>query len=120
MKQPAQVGERLQALAASPADQVLVATLAGEVVGSISLHALSLFHAGGGLGRITSLVVDERFRGRHIGSALIAAAQRWFDTAGCVKVEVTSSDHRSGAHRFYEGHGYVRDGQRFARQGGTT
>lgn len=112
---PAQIGDRLHALAASPSDRVLVATLDGDVVGSISLHALPLFHAGGCLGRITSMVVDERHCGRRVGSALIGAAQAWFDAAGCVKVEVTSADRRADAHRFYERHGFRRDGQRLSR-----
>jgi GNAT superfamily N-acetyltransferase len=110
------IDEKLRPLASSPADRLLVATLHGEVVGSISLHAIPLFHMAGCLGRITSLVVDERHRGAGIGSALLAAAECWFSTRGCVKVEVTSSDHRAGAHRFYQRHGYVRDGQRFAKQ----
>ena len=112
---PALVREKLQALAASPADRLLVAVLQGEVVGSISLHALPLFHMAGQLGRITSMVVDERHRGSGIGGALIGAAQQWFASAGCVKVEVTSSDRRLAAHRFYERHGFSRDGQRLAR-----
>jgi GNAT superfamily N-acetyltransferase len=112
---PAQVHERLLALSSSPADRVLVAELHGEVVGSISLHALPLFHVGGNLGRITSMVVDERYRSQRIGAALIAAAECWFASVGCVKLEVTSSDRRLDAHRFYERHGFARDGQRLAR-----
>lgn len=117
---PALVLRQLQALPHAAHDQVLVAALHGEVVGSISLHAVPMFHTGGFLGRITSLVVDERYRARGVGSALIWAAQRWFQAAGCAKLEVTSSDHRSGAHRFYEGHGFLRDGQRFARAFGAV
>ncbi|QBE62928.1 GNAT family N-acetyltransferase [Pseudoduganella lutea] len=112
---PGQVRARLEALASSPADRVLVAELQGEVVGCISLHALPLFHTAGHLGRITSMVVDERYRSEGIGAALIAAAERWFVSAGCVKLEVTSSDRRLDAHRFYERHGLSRDGQRLAR-----
>lgn len=115
---PAQVQERLLALSGSPADRVLVADLHGGVVGCISLHVLPLFHAGGKLGRITSLVVSECHRGQGIGAALITAAQRWFGSAGCVKVEVTSSDRRLDAHRFYGQHGFARDGQRLARNPG--
>ncbi|GGY03794.1 hypothetical protein GCM10007386_38240 [Pseudoduganella dura] len=69
----------------------------------------------GQLGRITSMVVDERHRGSGVGGALIGAAEQWFAAAGCVKVEVTSSDRRLDAHRFYERHGFLRDGQRLAR-----
>ncbi|AJW98590.1 acetyltransferase domain protein [Burkholderia gladioli] len=114
---PAQVQGRLEALAGSAADTVLVAAVGSEIAGCISLHALPLFHAEGRLGRITSLVVDQGRRSRGIGGALMAAAAAWFEAAGCVKTEVTSGDHRADAHRFYARHGYARDGQRLSRRG---
>jgi hypothetical protein len=42
----------------------------------------------------------------------MAVAHAWFRTQGCVRVEVTSGDHRADAHRFYARHGYARQGQR--------
>jgi GNAT superfamily N-acetyltransferase len=114
---PALILEKLQLLTPSPTDKIFVATVRDKIVGSISLHALPMFHAAGYLGRITSMVVDEHHQGDGIGSALIAAAENWFKTVGCVKLEVTSGDHRPTAHRFYAKHGFVRDGQRFAKKG---
>jgi GNAT superfamily N-acetyltransferase len=113
---PMQILARLQALGASAADGILVAAVGGEVVGVISLHALPLFHMAGALGRITALVVDQRHRSAGIGGALVIAAQHWFTAAGCVKLEVTSGDQRLDAHRFYQRHGFVRDGQRLTRK----
>jgi GNAT superfamily N-acetyltransferase len=112
---PALLGEKMVELAGSPSDRILVATLHDEVVGSISLHAIPMFHVAGKLGRITSLVVDERYRSAGIGKALLDAAEQWFESARCVKVEVTSADRRLDAHRFYERHGYARDGRRFTK-----
>jgi GNAT superfamily N-acetyltransferase len=112
---PALILEKLQSLIPSPSDKIFVATLHDKVVGSISLHALPLFHAAGYLGRVTSMVVDEHHQGVGIGSALIAAAEDWFETVGCVKLEVTSGDHRPDAHHFYAKHGFQRDGQRLAK-----
>lgn len=106
---------KLHAFETSPADKILVATIDDAVIGVIGLHAMPLFHQAGSMGRITSLVVDARHRGSGVGAALIAAAERWFTAAGCMKIEVTSADHRAGAHRFYERHGYRRDGQRFSK-----
>lgn len=88
----------------------------GRLVGCIGLHALALFHQAGKLGRITALVVEETERGSGVGHALMAAAHAWFEARGCEKFEVTSSDHRVAAHRFYARHGYARDGQRLARR----
>lgn len=112
---PAQVRDRLAALEHSTADLVLVATHDDDVTGCISLHILPLFHAAGGLGRITSLVVDGRWRGRRIGAALMDAASAWFVAQGCLKMEVTSGNRRVDAHRFYDAHGMARDSQRFSR-----
>ncbi|TDG02027.1 GNAT family N-acetyltransferase [Paraburkholderia guartelaensis] len=107
---PALILGRLQTLIPSPNDKIFVATVHENVVGSISLHTFPMFHAAGYLGRITSMVVEGG-----IGSALIAAAKGWFQSVGCVKLEVTSGDHRPDAHRFYARHGFRRDGQRLAR-----
>ncbi|MNR83822.1 aminoalkylphosphonic acid N-acetyltransferase [compost metagenome] len=111
-----QVQEKLTAAESSPSDVVLVAGTDGVVRGCISLHIIPLFHAAGYLGRITSLVVDEAYRGKQIGSALMDAANDWFAARACVKIEVTSGDLRPAAHRFYESKGLLRDGQRFARK----
>ena len=73
-------------------------------------------HMQGRLGRITSLVVDEKHRGRGIGQILVHAAEHWFSSAGCVKVEVTSGDLRVDVHRFYEREGFSRNGQRLSKK----
>ena len=113
---PALILEKIEAMLPSPMDKIIVATVREQVIGSISIHALPLFHAAGNLGRITSMVVDERYQGNRVGSALIDAAEHWFRQAGCVKLEVTSGDHRQAAHHFYERHGFLRDGQRLSRK----
>ncbi len=91
-----------------------------QIVGCIGLHALTMFHLAGRLGRITALVVEESVRGSGVGHALMAAAHAWFRARGCEKFEVTSSDHRVAAHRFYARHGYARDGQRLSRKSQTS
>jgi GNAT superfamily N-acetyltransferase len=112
---PALVLQKIEAMLLSPMDKIIVASVGEEVIGSISLHALPLFHMAGSLGRITSMVVDERYRGNGVGNALIDAAEHWFRQVGCVKLEVTSGDHRQTAHHFYERHGFLRDGQRLSK-----
>lgn len=99
-------------------DAVLVAVVDQRLVGCISLHAMLMFHVEGKLGRITSLVVTSNVRSQGVGEALLDAAHRWFELAGCTKFEVTSGDQRARAHTFYESHGYCRGGQRFSREAG--
>ncbi|MFP6562187.1 GNAT family N-acetyltransferase [Paraburkholderia sp. B3] len=94
---PALILKNAELLISSPTDKVLIVTIDGKFVGSISLHVLSLFHAAGYLERITSMVVDEHYRGDGIGRALISAAECWFKTVECVKLEATSGDCRPDA-----------------------
>jgi len=107
-----QLREKLAAIEASSTDHALVAVDGERLIGCIALHVLPLFHMEGKLGRITALVVGASWRGQGIGHALMAAAHAWFQTCGCVRVEVTSGDQRADAHRFYARHGYARQGQR--------
>ena len=112
---PAVIEGKLSALCEDGLDAVFVAAAGDRLGGCIGLHALSLLHIEGRLGRITSLVVGAPFRGQGIGASLLARAHAWFEQSGCVKIEVTSGDQRHRAHRFYESHGYHRESQRFVR-----
>ena len=54
------------------------------------------------------LVVDERYRGRKVGRALLACAEQWAAEQGCAEMVLRSRHTRKRAHAFYTGHGYVR------------
>jgi GNAT superfamily N-acetyltransferase len=102
-------------------DRVFVATVQGEVVGSITLHAVPLFHANGYIGRVTSFLVDVRYRTQGVDSALLAAGECWFRSIGCVQSEVCcnlalSDCHRLDVQRFFEKHGFLLDEQRLSKQ----
>ena len=59
------------------------------------------------------MVVAEAERGRGIGAALVAEAERRLGARGCGLVEVTSNQKRLRAHAFYEKLGYERTSYRF-------
>lgn len=111
----AQIERRIAGHATSPESAVFVAEAAKRIVGVISFHCIPLFHADGFLGRITSLVVSADYRQRGIGRLLVAAAEEFARTHGCLRVEVTSGDHRPDAHAFYEHLGYRMDCRRFIK-----
>jgi ribosomal protein S18 acetylase RimI-like enzyme len=113
---PQQLRQKLIAAQDSKMDRVMVAVSGEQLLGCISLHVMPLFHAEGNLGRITALVVSEQRRSQGIGHALILQAHQWFEAANCMRFEVTSGDQRERAHRFYERHGYARQGQRLLRK----
>nr|BFE95625.1 hypothetical protein GCM10020185_61610 [Pseudomonas brassicacearum subsp. brassicacearum] len=73
------IRDKLEALELSARDTVLLAQDGKKnIVGVISLHVLELFHQPGRLGRITSLVIDENFRGQGVGAMLVSAADAFF------------------------------------------
>jgi predicted N-acetyltransferase YhbS len=78
-----------------------------RVIGVISFHAIPLLHAAGNLGRITALVVNTTHQRAGIGAKLVQAVEEFARDAGCVRMEVTSSEHRQGAHTFYKKAGYA-------------
>ncbi|EDX83491.1 acetyltransferase, GNAT family [Synechococcus sp. PCC 7335] len=72
-------------------------------------------HQSGSLGRITVFVVGLEFREHGVGTALLSSLEKWFKENNCLRIEVTSGDHREAAHRFYEARGYIQDERRFIK-----
>jgi ribosomal protein S18 acetylase RimI-like enzyme len=109
------IEEKLTAFQSSASDAVFVADLDGVVVGEISCHITSMFHQKGNSGRITSLVIDQNQRGLGIGKQLVTQAEIFFKSCDCIKSEVTSSEHRTVAHAFYESCGYEHVKRRYIK-----
>ncbi|GAA1601478.1 hypothetical protein GCM10009804_67570 [Kribbella hippodromi] len=79
------------------------------------MHICPFFERAGAWGRIVALVVSDRARGQGIGGELMAAAEAFAAGHGCVRLEVTSSNHRHVAHAFYQRRGYVDQSGRSTR-----
>ncbi|MEI9894964.1 MAG: GNAT family N-acetyltransferase [Chthoniobacter sp.] len=114
----AQVEHRLVVAGEGAGTAVFVAESAGQVVGLSSFHCIPLFHEGGFLGRITSLVVASAYRQRGIGRLLVAAGEEFGWAHSCTCIEITSGDRRPEAHAFYEHLGYRSDCRRFLKHRG--
>lgn len=112
---PGQVAER-RALMAAEGRHVLVAEIDGAVVGCLSTSVMRVLHRAAPVGRISMMVVDEAFRGKGIGAALVRAAEEVLAAQDCTMAEVTSNVRRAEAHRFYERLGYERTSVRLARE----
>jgi predicted N-acetyltransferase YhbS len=97
-------------------EEALVAEIGGEVVGVTALSVMHPLHRPAPVGRMSVLVVSEALRGRGIGKALVAAAEKRLGERGCGMVEVTSNMRRAEAHGFYEGLGYGRTSYRFFKK----
>jgi GNAT superfamily N-acetyltransferase len=90
-------------------DDLLVLVAAGgkQVVGVAALAVLPYFERPGCWGRVVALVVDARARGLGVGRQLLAATEQAARARGCVRMEITSARHRTGAHAFYLSVGYT-------------
>ena len=114
---PESASAQLAIYAGGNTSRMLVADGAsGSLAGLIAGHLIPLLHQPGNLGRITALIVARDAQERGVGTALLAAIERWFAAQNCLRYEVTSGDQRAAAHRFYACRGYVSDERRFIKR----
>lgn len=83
-----------------------VADADGDLLGVVAVHVCPFFERPGSWGRIVALVVSDQARGEGVGGQLVTAAESFATSRGCVRMEVTSGDHRLDAHEFYRRRGY--------------
>lgn len=111
----AAVQEKLDAFSTGNTDRAFIALSGESLLGTVSIHLIPLFHAYGYLGRLTALSVAKSHRRHGVGRALVDAAEQWALGAGALRIEVTSGDHRPGAHAFYASLGYESNERRFLK-----
>ncbi|HZR84179.1 MAG TPA: GNAT family N-acetyltransferase [Candidatus Binatia bacterium] len=91
-----------------PSHALVVAELAGEVVGTLQLTLLpNLTFEGGKRALVEAVHVAARHRGRRIGEELMRWAIERARAAGCRLVQLTTDARRTDAKRFYERLGFV-------------
>jgi ribosomal protein S18 acetylase RimI-like enzyme len=96
------------AMGAQGGNTLLVAELAGRVVGCLQLTVIpGLSRLGMARAQIEGVRVDAESRGRRIGEKLVLAAIGQARAAGCGLVQLTTDSARVDAHRFYERLGFV-------------
>jgi RimJ/RimL family protein N-acetyltransferase len=87
-------------------DGMLVAVADGEVIGSVHVEA-----SRHGFGEIGMAIVRE-WRGRGVGSALLAAAIEWARGRGLHKLSLGVFPHNTAAIALYRKFGFVEEGRR--------
>jgi GNAT superfamily N-acetyltransferase len=110
------IRDQLARLKSRPENMVFVADDQGAVIGLLCFSIIPLLHVSEGLGRISALVVRSQFKGQGVGRRLVAEAEEFAWNNGCARIEITSGDHRSDAHAFYEAIGYFQDCRRFIKK----
>lgn len=95
-------------IAADPRQRLLVAEAGGSVVGTFVFIVLpNLSYRGRPVAQVENVVVDEPWRGRGVGEAMMRWAIDEARKAGCFRIQLTSNKARKDAHRFYERLGFV-------------
>jgi len=107
--------ERRRAIAADGGTVFLAVDSVDTAVGLASVARLSTLHADASVAYITALVTSAVARGAGVGRALVAAAEQWARERGCVRLSVTSAEHRADAHAFYPRCGMPYSGRRFSK-----
>ena len=105
---------RLSAIVEEGGAVFLAVETSGEALGLMSLARHSVLHAAGSVAYITALVTANAARRRGVGQRLVSAAKEWAAQHGCVRLTVTSAEHRADAHAFYPACGMPYTGRRFA------
>jgi len=104
----ADLARRFPALSADPNQLLLVAADHGKVIGWGQGQIESTLIVGRRL-VIAGLVVEEKYRSKGAGAALLTALELWGKDHGCEGVRVSSRLTRERAHVFYDRNGYTRE-----------
>ena len=98
-----------EAIAADPNQLLVAAELDGRVVGTLQLSFIpGLSFRGAWRGQIEAVRIAADLRGRRYGEQLIAWAVDRCRERDCFLVQLTSSNPRTDAHRFYERLGWAK------------
>jgi GNAT superfamily N-acetyltransferase len=100
--------EAFDAIAAHPDNEVIVATLGGEVIATLQLTFIpGLTFQGAWRAQVQGVRVRDDLRSRRIGTRLMEWAIRRAQDHGCRVVQLTSNSRRVDARRFYERLGFT-------------
>jgi GNAT superfamily N-acetyltransferase len=106
---------RIQAWGGDRCSAAYVADADGDLLGLVAVHICPFFERSGSWGRIVALIVSDEARHQGAGGQLVAAAESFAASRGCIRMEVTSADARRGAHEFYRRFGYIEQAGRSSR-----
>ena len=99
----------------SKIDSVFVAGIEGKVVAFVHLHIAKMLHEPGKLGRVIANVVSKDYLRAGVWRKLMDFLESIALEVGCTKMELTSSNHRKRAHKFYKNLGYTEKPKRFLK-----
>jgi GNAT superfamily N-acetyltransferase len=109
------ISERLYKINSNKYYKTLVAEVDNKVVGFIGLCKLYAYEYDGEYVRIISLIVNEKYRGKGIGTELLKSGEKWAICEGAIAIALNSGIKREKAHEFYSSNGYKIKGYSFSK-----
>jgi GNAT superfamily N-acetyltransferase len=98
-----------EAIDREPNNELIVAEMGGEVIGTLQLMFLqSISYQGGTRAQVESVRVAQHIRGLGIGAEMMKWAIERARQRGCHLMQLTSHKSREDAHRFYERLGFTK------------
>lgn len=110
-----QMHRRLETILGDEDYHTLVAWKDGQIVGFVGARTGALYEGDGHYGQIMALAVVPHRRRGGVGRLLMRAAEARIGERGARVLVVTSGNHRSDAHAFYEKCGYGFTGRRYKK-----
>ena len=107
---------RMEAIRANKHYATFVAVSKGKVCGMIGTFTCYTYEHNSPSANILALVVAKEMRGRGVGQALIAAAEKDLAQRNIRRVAVNARFERKDAHEFYEKLGYTKNGFRLVKE----
>ncbi|MDF2989363.1 MAG: acetyltransferase [Eubacterium sp.] len=96
-------------------DEYICAEYDKGIIGFCAMAIVNNFWQEGHIGYIYAMIIDEKYRGKGIGTKLLQEAYEAAKVRGCKKLELDSGFHRTEAHKFYEKNGYLKRAFLFSR-----
>jgi len=87
---------------------IIVAHDAGQIIGMINLLYTVSTALGARVAILEDMVVSDIYRDKGVGSKLLDYALEFAQSQGCQRVTLLTDHDNTGAHRFYERHGFER------------
>ena len=110
-----QMSVRLESILRDRDYRTLVACDADQIVGFIGTRLGPLYESDDPYGQIMALAVARGHQRAGVGRLLLQAAEAVLNQRGARVLVVTSGNHRSDAHAFYEKQGYIFTGRRYRK-----
>ncbi len=107
--------QKIEEFSKNDSNKIWVASLNNKIVGLLAINIITPFYKPKFFARIDSIIVDECYQKIGIGKILMCIAEEYAKMIGCLRIFLTSGNHRPSTHEFYSHLGYVSNATYFVK-----